>query len=153
MAKKARFLDVLARVAARAQGDAAGAVLVEAVAARAEQLAADARRETWDVVTVRAVGSLAEIAELGLPLLRRGGLLVCWKRQQEVGVGAPPSDLDEELREARPLLVELGADEPEVVAIALSELPGHRLVLAHKVRPTPRRFPRPPAERRRRLLR
>ena len=58
---------------------------IEVIAARAEQLAADDHRESWDVVTVRAVGTLAEVAELGLPLLRRGGLLVCWKRE-----AAPP---------------------------------------------------------------
>ncbi len=155
VAKKARFLDVLAGIAATTQADATDAVLVAAVTARAEQLAADARRETWDVVTVRAVGSLVEVVELGLPLLRRGGLLVCWKRQTDEGLatGVTRADLDAELREARPLLVDLGADEPEVVPIELPDLPGHRLVLVRKVRPTPRRFPRPPAERRRPLLR
>ena len=38
------------------------------------------QRAAWDVVTARAVGSLAEVVELALPLLRVGGRLVAWRR-------------------------------------------------------------------------
>ena len=83
VAKKTRFLEVVAAAAGEAlsrerPGDGPP---IEVIAARAEQLAADDHRESWDVITVRAVGTLAEVVELGLPLLRRGGLLVCWKRE------------------------------------------------------------------------
>ncbi len=155
VAKKARFLAVVARVAMDVQAGLASPTIVEAVTARAEQLAADARRESWDVVTVRAVGTLSEVVELGLPLLRRGGLLVCWKREAVSADGSRPAatGLDGELRDMRTSLVDLGGDVPEVVPVDDPGLPGHRLVLVRKVRPTPRRFPRVPAERRRRLLR
>ena len=72
--KKARFLDALGAVVSPAG-------TVEAFAGRAEALAADRRhRERWPAVVARAVGSLAEVAELGLPLVARGGLVVAWKR-------------------------------------------------------------------------
>jgi 16S rRNA (guanine527-N7)-methyltransferase len=157
VAKKTRFLEVVAGAAQDAlagQGSSNG-VVMEIIAARAEQLAADDHRESWDVVTARAVGTLAEVAELGLPLLRRGGLLVCWKREAASpdAEGIRAAGLDREIQDAGPLLTDLGADPPEVVPVEAAGLSGHRLVLVHKVRPTPRRFPRLPAERRRRLLR
>jgi 16S rRNA (guanine527-N7)-methyltransferase len=177
--KKTRFLEVVADAAREAlarnapsdephpgsarAGDpeAAGpfGVVIEVIAARAEQLAADHHRESWDVVLARAVGTLAEVVELGLPLLRRGGLLVCWKRDvaspRSHGMtdGMTEGGLSREIRDAGPLVTELGGDPPEVVQVDHGGLPGHRLVLVHKAHPTPRRFPRLPAERRRRLLR
>ncbi|MCY7420027.1 MAG: 16S rRNA (guanine(527)-N(7))-methyltransferase RsmG [Chloroflexi bacterium] len=155
VAKKARFLQVAADAVTAARKGASDRLAVDVQATRAEQLAADERRESWDVVTVRAVGTLAEVAELGMPLLRRGGLLLCWKRvggSTGTDPGAPPG-LDHELRHARALITDLGGDTPEVVAVESAGLQGHRLVLVHKMRPTPRRFPRLLAERRHRLLR
>ena len=62
---------------------------------RAEALARDARdREAWPAVTARAVASLAELVEVGLPLVAPGGVLVAWKR-------AP---VDDELAAAGPAL-------------------------------------------------
>jgi 16S rRNA (guanine527-N7)-methyltransferase len=155
VAKKVRFLEAVAGAAGRALADDPEPMPVEAIEARAEQLAAGDRRGTWDVATVRAVGTIAEVVELGLPLLRRGGVLVCWKRERPTDdEGAPgPVGLAIELREARSLVTELGGDEAEVVRVESVGLTGHRLVIVHKARPTPRRYPRPPAERRRRLLR
>jgi 16S rRNA (guanine527-N7)-methyltransferase len=53
------------------------------VTARAEEWAANpppfGGRESYDLVTARAVGSLAELAEYASPLLREGGALVAWK--------------------------------------------------------------------------
>ncbi len=80
--KKARFLQV-AGDAALAAMTAAGEPVpeLEVVAERAEAMAREGRhRGRHDVVTARAVGPLAELAELALPLLRPGGLLVAWKR-------------------------------------------------------------------------
>jgi 16S rRNA (guanine527-N7)-methyltransferase len=39
----------------------------------------ESRRESYDVVTARAVGRLSTLAELASPLLRPGGVLVAWK--------------------------------------------------------------------------
>ena len=59
------------------------------VNARSEEWAlepAPARgRESYDVVTARAVGRLATLAELASPLLRDGGLLVAWKGRRDPG--------------------------------------------------------------------
>jgi 16S rRNA (guanine527-N7)-methyltransferase len=120
----------------------------EAPAARAEDLAAGPERETWEVVTCRAVGTLAEVAELGLPLVRIGGIVVAWKRDDG------SRGLELEVRDAWNVVREAGGASPELVALPDPELlPGHRLVLIVKTRPTPHRFPRPAAERRRALLR
>ena len=54
---------------------------VAAEQARSEALARDPRdREAWPAVTARAVASLADLVELGLPLVAPGGVLVAWKR-------------------------------------------------------------------------
>jgi 16S rRNA (guanine527-N7)-methyltransferase len=154
--KKARFLSVAAAAVRAtltstegADRDSAasgrGVPEVEAVGERAEDLADDpAHRGAWDVVTARAVGSLAEVVELAMPLTRRGGLVVAWKRETTDG------GLRDELRDAGSIIRAAGGGRPEVVVVGASLLPGHRLVIVGKERPTPNRFPRPAAARRRR---
>jgi 16S rRNA (guanine527-N7)-methyltransferase len=46
---------------------------------RSERWAAGEGREAYEVVTARAIGSLATIAELASPLLDDGGVLAAWK--------------------------------------------------------------------------
>jgi 16S rRNA (guanine527-N7)-methyltransferase len=151
--RKARFLEV-AGAAVRAATVADRPVDVEVLQARAEELASGPRRANWDVATLRAVGSLAECAELGMPLLRPGGLLVCWKRdgslRLEGGDGATvaPPGLRHEVTEARSLLDRLGGGAPEVIDAGVPGAPGHRLVLVRKERPTPAAYPRSPTVRR-----
>jgi 16S rRNA (guanine527-N7)-methyltransferase len=55
------------------------------VCERAESSAAGEGRESYDVVTARAVGSLATLAELASPLLVDGGLLIAWKGARDPG--------------------------------------------------------------------
>lgn len=50
---------------------------------RSEDLAADAGREYYDVVTARAVGRLSTLAELASPLLKPNGVLVAWKGKRD----------------------------------------------------------------------
>lgn len=144
--RKARFLEVAGAATAAAMGD--GAPRVEVLAERAETLAASARRATWDVATVRAVGSVAECAELGLPLVRVDGWLVCWKREATPGPGAGGGDLGSEVEAARALVTRLGGATPEVVPAGVPGAPAHRLVLIRKRGHTPVGFPRHPAARR-----
>lgn len=150
--RKARFLEVAgAAVSAAVAGERR--LDVEAHQVRAEELAAGARRATWDVATVRAVGSVAECVELGLPLLRQGGLLVCWKRDGPAGVegdGArdTPAGLAREVTDARSLIERLGGGAAEAIDAGVPGAPGHRLVLVRKERPTPVAYPRAPAVRR-----
>jgi 16S rRNA (guanine527-N7)-methyltransferase len=88
------------------------------------------------------VAALADLAEVALPLIRVGGRLVAWKR-----AGAA---LDDELPAAARALDALGGGEPVVQPVQVEGLEDHRLVVITKRRPTPDRWPRSPAERKRR---
>lgn len=144
--KKAAFL----RVAAAAVADV---VAVEVLAERAEDLADEhGQRETWDIVTARAVGSVAQVAELGLPLARIGGHVIAWK---SAGPDGLDRKVESEIADALRIIKSVGGDKPRVVELADAArvgLPGHCLVVIDKVRPTPDGYPRSPGERRRRPL-
>lgn len=150
--KKARFLDVAAaevRTALRADPARNPSSLPEisARAERAEDLAVQpGHREGWDLVVARAVGTMAEVAELGLPLVRRGGYVVAWKRERT------ETDLAREISDARRICQAAGGSSPRIERLAAAEqvgLPGHCLVIIDKRGHTPDRYPRPANERRR----
>jgi 16S rRNA (guanine527-N7)-methyltransferase len=64
--------------------EAAGIPNASSINARSEDLAREeAARESYDVVTARAVGRLSTLAELASPLLREGGVLVAWKGKRD----------------------------------------------------------------------
>jgi 16S rRNA (guanine527-N7)-methyltransferase len=67
--------------------EAAGIANAHAIAARAEDIARRelpaGGRESYDVVTARAVGRLSTLAELASPLLKEGGVLVAWKGKRD----------------------------------------------------------------------
>jgi 16S rRNA (guanine527-N7)-methyltransferase len=133
--KKAGFLRT-----AVAAADLGGRVTV--AAERAEALAEPGReREGWAAVTVRAVATLPELIELAFPLLRVGGHLLAWKREP----------LADELAASRNAARAMGG-EIEVREVPVRALAERRIVVVEKQRPTPRRYPRPPAERRSRPL-
>jgi 16S rRNA (guanine527-N7)-methyltransferase len=116
---------------------------VAAEAERSEAVARDPRdREAWPAVTARAVTSLADLVELGMPLVAPGGVLVAWKR-------GPVTD---ELDAAAGALRALRAGRPEVVPAGVPGLDGHCLVIVPRGGPIDVRYPRDPAERRRRPL-
>jgi 16S rRNA (guanine527-N7)-methyltransferase len=153
--KKAKFLEVAAAAvndALRAAPESAsdGPELV-ALAERAEDLAEEPdQRETWDIVTARAIGSVAEVAELGLPLVHVGGHVVCWK------LAGKGTDLAAEIAAAGRIVQACGGGTARVVPLppaAALGLGGHCLVVIRKARPTPGHYPRSPGERRRRPLR
>ncbi len=134
--KKVRFLQTVLRATGTGQR-------VAAEQARSETLARDPRdREAWPAVTARAVASLADLVELGLPLVAPGGVLVAWKRVP----------LDEELDEAAGALAALRAGPVRVVSSGVPGLEDHRLVIVPRGGRIDGRFPRDPAERRRRPL-
>ena len=105
---------------------------VECVHARAEEFAAD-RRESFDLVTSRAVASLPLLCELCLPLVRVGGYFVAMK---SVDAGA-------ELDAAAHAIEVLGG---AVERVADYDIPGtevrHRAILIKKVRETGKKYPR-----------
>jgi 16S rRNA (guanine527-N7)-methyltransferase len=133
VAKKARFLETAAACSGVADR-------VRVAATRVETLAADPRhRGRWQAVVARAVADLPELAELALPLLRQGGLLVAWKRLP----------LDEELGRAYRAVPQLGGRVGVIEPAGIPGLEDHVLVVIEKIAPTPPRFPRDPAVRRR----
>lgn len=109
--------------------------------ARAETL----ERGAWDIVTARAVGSVADLVEIGLPLLRPGGRLVVWKR----------GDLADEFAAADRAARTMGGSDPrwhphpEAVTRAV-DLEGHGVVVVTREGTPPADYPRDPATRKRR---
>ena len=122
--KRVRFLETVCREL--------GLRDVECVHGRAEELAAQ-RRESFDIVTSRAVAALPVLAELCLPLVKAGGYFLAMKSV----------DSGEELDSARRALEILGG---RVEALRDYQIPGtdvrHRLVLVKKFRSTPEKYPR-----------
>ena len=116
-----------------------------AVHGRAEDLGRDpVHREAYDFAVARSVGSLAELAELMLPLAAVGGRAVAIKT-------AP---VDEEETEARYSARSMGAAPARFVEVAsLGPAPADCLVVWDKLSPTPDRYPRRPGTPRRRPLR
>ena len=106
---------------------------VECVHQRAEEFAAD-RRESFDLVTSRAVAALPLLCELCLPLVKVGGYFVSMK---SVDAGA-------ELDAAAHAIEVLGG---AVERIADYDIPGtevrHRAILIKKMRETGKKYPRP----------
>lgn len=149
--KKAGFLRVAVdTVAVAMRGHDELPPQIDVYAERAEDLADHPdQRESWDLVVARAVGSLAEVAELGLPLTTIGGHVVAWKRNDGDG------SLELELEAARPVLQAVGGSRARIEQADRTGtlgLTGHVLVTIRKQRPTPDRYPRPAAERRRAAL-
>jgi len=134
--KKARFLATA--VEATGLGDR-----VAVAATRAETLAADPRqRGHWQVVVARAVADMTDLAELALPLLQIGGLLVAWKRQP----------INDELARADSAIHQLRGRLIRLQPVVVPGLEDHVLVVVEKVAETPREFPRDPAARHSRPL-
>jgi 16S rRNA (guanine527-N7)-methyltransferase len=86
-----------------------------------------AMREAFDAATARAVGPMAVVAELTVPLVRVGGLVLLIKGERAAA----------ELAEAGEALGLLGAAHAGTL-----ETPTGRVVVLEKVRPTPRVYPR-----------
>jgi 16S rRNA (guanine527-N7)-methyltransferase len=105
------------------------------VHARLEDFGRGPERERFDVATARALGPLPVVAELGLPLLRIGGLLIVPRGRPE----------EAELREARDACGLLGGEVTSVVPNPASPIdPVGFVVIMAKTVPTSPRFPRRP---------
>lgn len=109
--------------------------IVRALPMRAEERAAWGGRESYDVVTARAVAALAVLVEYAAPLLKPGGVFVAWKGAR---------DPDEEQR-GLTAAAQVGLEPERVVKV--EPWPGVRdrnIVVYRKVSSTPERFPRRP---------
>jgi 16S rRNA (guanine527-N7)-methyltransferase len=94
-------------------------------------------REHFDIATARAVGSLSEVCELTLPLVKKHGHLVLWRGQ----------NARQELQAAKRAIGHLGGQTSTRADAFLSySLPGHdmmyHIVVIDKVKATPPQFPR-----------
>lgn len=126
--KKANFL----REAAGALG--LGNVVV--ISDRVEVVAHGAGRESFDVVTARALAAMNVLAEWCLPLVKKGGKLLAMK-------GARVS---EELPAAEKAVRTLNGGTPVVHAVELPGAEHHVVVEVLKMGRTDSRYPRPAAQ-------
>ena len=105
---------------------------IEAVHARAEEFAAKHRGQ-YDIAVSRAVAKLNILAELSLPMVKKGGWFIAMKSV----------DSDEEIQQSKHAIAVLGA---EIQSIRDVTIPGteitHRLVMIHKTKDTPKQYPR-----------
>lgn len=143
VAKKAAFLEAAGRLVSADTVLAAGwpagdGPAIDVFAGRAEALAADPRhRQRWPAVVARAIAPLAELAELALPLVAVGGILVAWKRHP----------LEAELAAAEPAVARLGGHPATLVPVPVEGLEDHVLVIVEKVAQGPPGYPRDRARR------
>lgn len=114
---------------------------IEIVAERAEVVGQDYKsdrgRESFDAAIARALGRLNVAAELTVPLVKPGGLIVLVKGEKA----------QEEMSEAGRALGLLGARHAGTIAT-----PTGRLVVLEKASRTPRTYPRPSGEPKRKPL-
>lgn len=104
---------------------------------RAEDLAHQEHRESFDLLTSRAVARLSILLEWGLPYVKVGGYMVALKG----------SIVQEELEESKCALSILGGEIVEVKEVTLPTLDDKRaIVYIKKVKPTPKKYPRKPKE-------
>lgn len=106
---------------------------VKSLHLRAEDAAKTDLRESFDVVTARAVSELRTLAEYCLPLVKVGGKFISYKS----------ANSDEEIENAKNALNILGGKIEKVVDFRLPVLGDERrLIIIKKVAATPKKYPR-----------
>ncbi len=110
---------------------------VQVLHGRAEEFAHQkAFRETFDIVTARALADLSILAELTLAYLQKDGTALFWK-------GPTVSD---ELTRANEAIRQMGADVDQTISYTLlseeNEPVNFSLIVCRKTHSTPDRFPR-----------
>ncbi|WP_137596620.1 16S rRNA (guanine(527)-N(7))-methyltransferase RsmG [Paucilactobacillus kaifaensis] len=92
-------------------------------------------RESFNVVTARAVARLSVLSELCLPLVKIGGKFIALKASQA----------DEELEQAKTAIETLGANVSSVDQLVLPQSDEPRtIVVLDKIQATPDKYPRRP---------
>ncbi|MEW5957474.1 MAG: 16S rRNA (guanine(527)-N(7))-methyltransferase RsmG [Chloroflexota bacterium] len=109
---------------------------VTVLTARAEEAGRrPEHREHYDVAVARAVSALPVLAEYTLPLVKVGGRVIAQKGQDPAA----------EIKEAANALGILGGKLSRIWPVMVPGLEAERhLVIIHKVKPTPRQYPRRP---------
>ncbi|MEP9853247.1 16S rRNA (guanine(527)-N(7))-methyltransferase RsmG [Staphylococcus aureus] len=102
---------------------------------RAETYGKGAYRESYDIVTARAVARLSVLSELCLPLVKKGGQFIALKSSKG----------EEELEEARFGIGILGGKVRDTISYELPEEAGERqMIIIDKRSQTPKKYPRKP---------
>lgn len=104
---------------------------VKVVNARAEEFVKEAR-ESFDVVSARAVANLVMLSELCLPLVKVNGLFIAMKGQKGL----------EEVKEAQYAIKVLGAQVESTLKSVLSDGSLRYNIVIKKIKPTPSKYPR-----------
>ncbi len=106
---------------------------IEALHIRAEDLGKDENyRESFDIVTTRAVSNLATISEYMLPFVKVGGLAVCMKGP----------NMEDELKEAKKAIEVFGGEIEEVKKLLINEEFERNLISIRKKKRTDEKYPR-----------
>lgn len=107
---------------------------IEVIHARAEDLGQNKKyRETFDIVTSRAVANMSVLSEYLLPLARVNGKCICMKG----------SDIEEELENSKYAINLLGGKIEQVDKFELSnERIGRNIIIVKKLKNTPNSYPR-----------
>ncbi len=123
--KKCEFLKEVKR--------AFGFEKFEVVNARAEEYAKTSARQSFDIVTARAVASLNVLCELCLPFLKVGGIAVFYKQKSQ-----------EELDEGKNAIKLLGGKIDKIFDYSLASSPENErwLVVVKKIGDTSEKYPR-----------
>jgi 16S rRNA (guanine527-N7)-methyltransferase len=109
---------------------------VEIVNARVEDVAHSARRESFDVVTARALAPMNVLLEWCLPLVKRSGKLLAMKGEKVV----------EELAASSHAIKTLCGGTTRVHPVSLPGVDHHVIVEVGKLCKTPVKYPRSPAQ-------
>ena len=112
---------------------------VTAITARAEDVGKSELRETFDVVTARAVAAMRVLCELSLPLVKIGGQMIAMKGK----------NAEFELSESKKAISLLGAKINATHMVRLADDDEeiiHPLIILDKKSKTPTAYPRPFAQ-------
>lgn len=114
--------------------DKLGLKNVTAIHGRAEEKAFDkVYRETFDIVTSRAVANINTLSEYCIPFVKKGGYFISYKS----------GDINEELSGLGNCLKILGGSEPDVLQLTLPETDIDRsFIKIKKGINTPKKYPR-----------
>jgi 16S rRNA (guanine527-N7)-methyltransferase len=103
------------------------------ISGRAEELAHQQYRESYDLVLARGLAPMPTLAELTIPFCKISAKVIAHKK----------GDIADEMRQARRAISTMGGKLIELKPVELSEFPDNRvLVVIEKVAPTPDIYPR-----------
>ena len=106
---------------------------IECIHIRAEDLAKNVKyRESYEVVTSRAVANLTTLVEYMLPFAKIGGKIICMKGP----------NVDEELTESKKAISILGGKIEQIENINIDSDYERNIIIIKKEKSTPKQYPR-----------